>query len=150
MRVCRQQTRMHTHSIWQSIDVQQRLGTTEKSHHVRSQPLRRFTEDSNQPSHPRSLISHRYLHEEYMHPWLSKMRPQKICSLISIFAWRICPIFHLPGQINISNIVEYFKLIKLRSCANFWAFVVCLSVSVYDFLSLSLITRQNMEIIVKI
>ena len=35
-------------------------------------------EDSNQPAHPRSLISLRWPHEETMHPWLSKMHPVKI------------------------------------------------------------------------
>ena len=35
-------------------------------------------EDSNQPVHPRSLISLRCSHEESLHPWISEMRPVKI------------------------------------------------------------------------
>ena len=35
-------------------------------------------EDSNQPAHPRSLMTLRCSHEEILYPMLSKLRPVKI------------------------------------------------------------------------
>ena len=54
-------------------------------------------EDSNQPVHPRSLISLRCPHEETLHPWLFKMRSEdsnqdaQMLRLIWSFTGRTCP-----------------------------------------------------------
>ena len=51
----------------------------EMSRNVRKRTCRRApNEDSNQPAHPRSLISFFIARMKNLHPWLSKMCPVKI------------------------------------------------------------------------
>ena len=80
-------------------------------------------EDSNQPAHPRSLISLRCPDEETLHPLLSKIRPVKISrSLIRIFAGRTCP--------EVRFLTLQFKMSTIFYCSNISCLTWCFQESV--------------------
>ena len=112
-------------SLWNTLHMPRQLTLTAlvittadviyMSRKVRNVPLTCATnEDSNQPAHPRNLISLRCPHEGTSHPWLSKMFPVKILIRLRIRAGWSEPCWTHMSEGTFSDVAAHICLDKKR------------------------------------